>query len=327
VKTPQKKIRFGIIGVGHMGSYHLSVVAALPTHELVGIFDARADYAAEKAALFETVASPTYQHLIDQCDAVTIAVPTHLHYEIAEYALSKGVHVLVEKPITYDIAQAEKLIQLAAEKKLILQVGHVERFNGAVMALSNIATQPLLIQTRRLHPHNNRILDVGVVLDLLIHDIDIVLNLVKRPLVRQSAVGSCINGEHEDIAVIELQFEGGCIATLTASRLSQYKERSLSVTQKNNFIILNYGSQEIEIHRQGNSVTVTAPDEIKYSQESVVERVHIHKDNPLKSEHMHFYDCIRGAAQPLVTGEVDLKTLRIALESVAQIKELKINKR
>ncbi|MBL8035273.1 MAG: Gfo/Idh/MocA family oxidoreductase [Leptospiraceae bacterium] len=318
-KAPAKKIRFGIIGVGHMGSYHLSVVAGLATHDLVGIFDARQEQAKEKADLFETLAFATYQELIRECEAVTIAVPTHLHYEIARYALEQGVHVLVEKPITFDIAQAEELIGLAAEKKLILQVGHVERFNGAVMALSMIATEPLLIQTRRLHPQNNRILDVGVVLDLLIHDIDIVMNLVKKPLVRHSAVGSCITGKHEDIAVIELQFEGGCIATLTASRLSQYKERTLTVTQKNNFIILNYGSQEIEIHRQGNSVTVTAPDEIKYSQESVVERVHIHKDNPLKSEHMHFYNCIIGSEQPLVTGGADLETLKIALDSVRQI--------
>ena len=320
MKAPVQKIKFGIIGVGHMGSYHLNVVAAMPTHELVGIFDARADYAKEKAEQFDTKAFATYEELIGECEAVTIAVPTHLHYDIAKHALLKGVHVLVEKPITFEVAQAEELIRLAAEKNLILQVGHVERFNGAVMALSNIATEPLLIQTRRLHPQNNRILDVGVVLDLLIHDIDIVLNLVKKPLVRHSAFGSCITGEHEDIAVIELQFEGGCIATLTASRLSQYKERTLTVTQKNNFVILNYGAQEIEIHRQGNSVTVTAPDEIKYSQESVVERVHVHKDNPLKSEHLHFYNCIMGKEKPLVAGAVDLNTLRIALESVQQIK-------
>lgn len=320
MKIPVKKIKFGIIGVGHMGSYHLNVVSALATHELVGIFDARLDYAKEKAEQFETRAFATYEELIRECEAVTIAVPTHLHYDIARFALLHGVHVLVEKPITFDVAQAEELIGIAAEKKLILQVGHVERFNGAVMALSNIASEPLLIQTRRLHPQNNRILDVGVVLDLLIHDIDIVLNLVKKPLVRHSAFGSCITGEHEDIAVIELQFEGGCIATLTASRLSQYKERTLTVTQKNNFVILNYGAQEIEIHRQGNSVTVTAPDEIKYSQESVVERVYVHKDNPLKSEHLHFYNCILGNEKPLVTGEVDLKTLRIALDSVKQIK-------
>jgi len=314
-----KKIRFGIIGVGHMGSYHLNVVAALATHELVGIFDAMPDHAKNKANQFNTKAYDNYQDLIKDCDAVTIAVPTHLHYEIAKTALHAGVHVLVEKPITFDIEQARELINLSKEKKLILQVGHVERFNGAVMALSNIASEPLLIQTRRLNPQSNRILDVGVILDLLIHDIDIVLNLVKKPLLKHSAMGSKISGNHEDIAVIELQFEGGCIATLTASRLSQYKERTLTITQKNNFVILNYGSQEIEIHRQGNSVTVTAPDEIKYSQESVVERVHIHKDNPLKSEHLHFYNCIVGKEKPLVDGEVDLKTLQIALESVRQI--------
>ncbi len=314
-----KKLRFGIVGVGHMGSYHLNVAASLSTHEIVGIFDARPEHAAEKAALFNTRAFGSYQQLIDECEAVTIAVPTVLHYEIAKYALEKGVHVLVEKPITFDLKQAEELISLAKQKSLVLQVGHVERFNGAVMALSKIVSEPLLIQTRRLHPQNNRILDVGVVLDLLIHDIDIVINLVNKPLLRHSAMGSCLTGKHEDIAVIELQFEGGCIATLTASRLSQYKERSLSVTQKHNFLILNYGAQEIEIHRQGNSVTVTAPDEIKYSQESVVERVFIHKDNPLKSEHVHFYNCIMGTEKPLVSGEADLKTLSIALDSVKQI--------
>lgn len=317
--STNSKIKFGIIGVGHMGSYHLNVAASLPTHEIVGIFDARPEHAAEKAALFNTRAFASYQQLIDACDAVTIAVPTVLHYEIAKDALEKGVHVLVEKPITFDLQQAEELIALAKKKSLVLQVGHVERFNGAVMALAKIVSDPLLIQTRRLHPQNNRILDVGVVLDLLIHDIDIVINLVNKPLLRHSAMGSCLTGKHEDIAVIELQFEGGCIATLTASRLSQYKERSLSVTQKHNFLILNYGAQEIEIHRQGNSVTVTAPDEIKYSQESVVERVFIHKDNPLKSEHVHFYNCIMGTEKPLVSGEADLKTLSIALDSVKQI--------
>lgn len=314
-----KKLRMGIIGVGHMGSYHLNVVSSLPTHELVGIYDARFEQAVEKAEQFGTRAFRSHSELIDACEAVTIAVPTHLHYEIAKLALEAEKHVLVEKPITLDIAQAEELIALAESKNRILQVGHVERFNGAVMALGNIVTEPLLIQTRRLNPFTGRILDTGVVLDLLIHDIDIVVNLVGKPVVKHSALGNCITGKHEDIAVIELQFEGGCIATLTASRLSQYKERALTVMQRNNFLILNYGTQEIEIHRQGNSVTITAPDEIKYSQESIVERVFIHKDNPLKSEHVHFYRCILGEEPPMVSGHADLATLRIALDSVRQI--------
>lgn len=318
-RATEKKIRFGIIGVGHMGSYHLNVASSLPTHELVGIYDAQTERAVEKAKLFGTRAFSSHEQLIAQCEAVTIAVPTHLHYEMTKNALAAGKHVLVEKPITLDLAQAEELIQLAEKKGLILQVGHVERFNGAVMALGNIVTEPLLIQTRRLNPFSGRILDVGVVLDLLIHDIDIVVNLVGKPVVKHAAFGNCITGKHEDIAVIELQFEGGCIATLTASRLSQYKERALTVMQKNNFLILNYSTQEIEIHRQGNSVTVTAPDEIKYSQESIVERVFIHKDNPLKSEHLHFYNCIVGSEKPLVMGRADLSTLKIALDSVKQI--------
>lgn len=319
MKTTAGKLKFGVIGVGHMGSYHLNVVSALATHETVGIFDARPEHAQEKAAQFGTKAFSSYADLIQACEAITVAVPTHLHYEVAKLALQSGVHVLVEKPITLDMGQAEELINLAESRNLILQVGHVERFNGAVMALGTIVTEPLLIQTRRLNPFSGRILDAGVVLDLLIHDIDIVVNLVGKPVVRHAAFGNCITGKHEDIAVIELQFEGGCIATLTASRLSQYKERALTVMQKNNFLILNYGTQEIEIHRQGNSVTVTAPDEIKYSQESIVERVFIHKDNPLKSEHVHFYNCILGTEKPLVTGRADISTLRIALDSVKQI--------
>ena len=318
-KQITRKIRFGIVGVGHMGSYHLNVVSSLATHELVGIYDSRPENAAQKAELFGTRAFASYEELMGECEAVTIAVPTHLHYEIAKQALNAGKHVLVEKPVTLDLAQAEELIKLAEERNLILQVGHVERFNGAVMALSNIVTDPLLIQTRRLNPFSGRVLDTGVVLDLLIHDIDIVVNLVGKPVVRHAAFGNCITGKQEDIAVVELQFEGGCIATLTASRLSQYKERALTVMQKNNFLILNYGTQEIEIHRQGNSVTVTAPDEIKYSQESIVERVFIHKDNPLKSEHLHFYNCIVGKEKPLVAGYTDLSTLKIALDSVKQI--------
>jgi predicted dehydrogenase len=318
-KQITRKIRFGIIGVGHMGSYHLNVASSLPTYELIGIYDARPEQAAQKAEQFGTRVFASFEELLGECEAITIAVPTHLHYEIAKQALSAGKHVLVEKPITLDLAQAEELIKLADERNLILQVGHVERFNGAVLALGKIVTEPLLIQTRRLSPFSNRVLDTGVVLDLLIHDIDIVINLVGKPIVRHAAFGNCLTSKHEDIAVIELQFEGGCIATLTASRLSQYKERALTVMQRNNFLILNYGTQEIEIHRQGNSVTVTAPDEIKYSQESIVERVFVHKDNPLKSEHLHFYNCIVGNEKPLVAGQADLATLKIALDSIKQI--------
>ena len=313
------KLKIGIIGVGHMGSYHLNVVSSLNTHELVGIYDANKNQARTKADLFSCRAFDSITELLTECEAVTIAVPTHLHYEVAQVALQMGKHILVEKPITLNIPQAEELISLAEKNKLILQVGHVERFNGAVMALSQIITEPVLIQTRRLSPYLERIQDVGVVLDLLIHDIDIVLNLVNKPLKAHFAYGNKIVSEHEDVAVIQLQFEGGCIATLTASRVSQYKERSLSVTQKNNYVILNYGSQDIEIHRQGNSVTVTAPDEIKYSQESIVERVQIHKDNPLKSEHLHFYNCIIGKEKPIVSNRNDLITLQIALDSLRQI--------
>lgn len=311
----------GFIGVGHMGHYHVNVVSSMQTHEISGIYEANAERAKEIAEKFNVKAYATAEELIEHCDAVTIAVPTVLHYEYAKAALEKGVHVLVEKPITETLEQAETLIRLAAEKKLILQVGHVERFNGAVMELSKIVQEPRLIQAMRLTPVNNRITDVGVVLDLLIHDLDIVLNLVPSKIQSYHATGSKVITENEDIAVITLRFENGTIATLTASRISQYKERSLSITQDKSYIYLNYANQDIEIHRQASSAQLVTQEEIKYSQESFLEKLYVHKDNPLKSEHQHFYESISKTAEPLVPNEKDLETLKIALASLDMIRK------
>ena len=317
------KCKMGIVGVGRMGQYHVNVVSGLNTHELVGIYDNNKETAAEVAGQYKIINFETAEELMKVCDAVTIAVPTNLHYHYAKMALDHDCHVLIEKPITENLLQAQEIIELARTKSKILQVGHVERFNGAVIELQKIVTNPIYIETKRVSPFTPRIVDVGVVMDMLIHDLDIVLNLVKSPLKHYTSIGRSILSKHEDIATINLLFENGVIATLSASRVSQFKERVLYATQENSYVKLDYAKQDIEIHRQASTANLITPDEIRYSQESFVENLFVHKDNPLKSEQIHFYECITNNETPLVSNDKDLETLKITLDSVDMIRDAK----
>ncbi|MDH5717073.1 MAG: Gfo/Idh/MocA family oxidoreductase [Spirochaetia bacterium] len=320
----KSKLKMGIIGVGRMGQYHLNVLSGLNTHQLVGVFDSNQDRSMELASKFETKSYSDYLKLLEDVEAITIAVPTHLHYEISKKALEYDCHVLLEKPMTTKLEEAVELQKIAKSKKKIIQVGHVERFNGAVIELQKIVTDPYLIEARRFSPFTPRIKDTGVILDMLIHDLDIVLNLVKYPVTSFTAMGSYIENENfEDIASLQLCFENGCIATLVGSRVSQNKERIMNITQEKSYIMLNYANQDIEIHRQASGAVLTTKEEIKYSQESFVEKLYVHKDNPLKSQHIHFYECITDNVTPLVPEEKDIETLRIALESIDKIKAQK----
>lgn len=204
------------------------------------------------------------------------------------------------------------------KKGVILQVGHIERFNAAVQQLKKIVKLPYLIESRRCGPPVERIGDVGVVMDLMIHDIDIILNIVNERVKSVNAFGSKVYSEHEDTANAQILFENGCIANIIASRVTQQKERTLKISQKDSFVSLNYGEQDLEIYRQASSAYLLTPDEIKYSQESFVEKLYIQKDNPLKLELMHFVGCIRGNETPLVNNENDL----LALQVTNQILEL-----
>lgn len=317
-----EKLKIGVVGVGHMGNYHMNVLYSLSgTHELVGLYDTDIERAKKMAAQYSTKAFDSADELFAACEAVTISVPTKFHYEFAKTALQKDCHVLIEKPITETVQQAVDLTELARSKNKILQVGHVERFNGAVIELKKISPHPLLIEAKRLAPFSPRIQDVGVILDMMIHDLDIVLNLISSPLKNFYAVGSSVLSKQEDVAVLTLEFENQCVASLTASRVSHTKKRTLEITQKDSFVFLDYTSQEIEIHRNASSATLTASEEIRYTQESFLERVYVHKENPLKSEHMHFYECIRKDKMPLVSNQKDIETLKIALDSIDQIKK------
>ncbi|TGK37772.1 Gfo/Idh/MocA family protein [Leptospira andrefontaineae] len=313
------KVKIGVIGTGHMGQYHVNVAKTLSDAELIGIYDSDSERASQMAEKHKTSAFSTVDDLIKHTDSVIIAVPTFLHHEIGKKALLAGKHVLVEKPIAETLEQAKELVDLASKNNLVLQVGHVERFNGAVLELGKIVTEPLLIESRRLAPFNPRIKDVGVVLDMMIHDIDIVLNLVKSPVKYLSAVGTKVVSAHEDIASVVLHFENGAIANISASRNTQAKIRTLNITQKDVYITLDFSDQEIELHRQATSDILLRTGEIKYRQESIVEKIFVHKDNPLKQEHEHFVKCILKETEPLVDGRSDIQTLEIAYRILKEI--------
>jgi predicted dehydrogenase len=245
-------------------------------------------------------------------------VPTVLHFKIAKMALEAGIHVLIEKPITQSIEEAEELIHLAQSKGLILQVGHVERFNGAVQEISKIVNNPLFVEARRMSPFTPRVKDISVVLDLMIHDIDVVATLIKSPIIKINAMGNRIFSE--------FQFENGCIANLSASRATQNKIRTLSLTQEKSYIFLNYADQDIHIHRHASQAYLMTREEIRYSQESFIEQLYVHKDNPLKLEHIHFYETITQGATPIVSGEMDIKILKISHEIIDQIQKSNIER-
>ncbi len=320
-----KKIKVGIIGIGRMGQYHLNILNNLPEVLVVGISDLNKELLNELSYKFEVDGYDNYKKLIKKCEAVFIATPTSTHYEYAKECLEIDKHILLEKPMTTNIDQAKEIVQLSKKKGLIMQVGHVERFNGAVQQLKKIIMNPLYIDSRRIGPYDPRISDVGVILDLMIHDIDILLNLIQDDVIEVTAMGTSVFSSFEDIATVQLLFKNGCNAHILASRASQKRMRELSIMQKDSFIFLDYGTQDIEIHRMAKNAYLLTPEEIRYSQESFVEHLSIQKDNPLKLEILHFLNCIRGKEKPFVDNETDIKALNISLTAINKISSDKIN--
>jgi len=316
-----RPIRTAVIGVGQMGRYHVAVFAELPNVELVGIVDVDPDKAQELAKTYNTVGLTDYRALVGEVDVVSIAVPTALHYAIASEFLDAGVHVLIEKPIAPTLTEARELFDLARRRRAVLHVGHVERFNGAVQELKNIVRDPILIECRRMGPFQSRVKDDGVVLDLMIHDLDIVLNLVEARVQRMSAMGAAVLSEVEDTANVQLWFSNGCQATITASRATQEKIRTLAVTQREEYILLNYTDQDIRIYRQGSSEHKLGRGELRYKQEALIERIFVHKDNPLKLEIKHLLECAAQQAPRMVSVEDELYSMQVTLEIIEMIRK------
>lgn len=317
-----EKVNISLIGIGRMGQFHLNVINQINSINLSGIYDSDEKHLNEISSKYNINKFGSLEEAIDKCDAVIIASPTKFHFDIAKKSIQKGKHVLVEKPMTENFIQAEELETMVKEKNIIFQVGHVERFNGAVQELHHIIENPYLIEARRLAPFTPRITDVGVVFDIMIHDLDIVTSLVKKPLIRFSASGKRIKTNNEDIASALLEFEGNTIATISASRVTQEKIRTLSISSEEAHFILDYATQDITIHRQAASQSkIKTSIGINYTQESIIERVFIHRDNPLKLEDEHFANCILGKDKKLVSIEDDVITIKLTEGILNKIKE------
>ena len=311
--------KVGVVGVGRMGEYHVGVLSDMREADLAGVVDSDQERAKIISEKYKTFAYSDYKKLFQKVDAVVISVPTALHYSIGKEFIEAGVHTLLEKPCTDNLGQAEELFELAAKKNVTLQIGHVERFNGAVQELFKIVKDPIYIECRRMSPFSKRIKDDGVVLDIMIHDIDIVLNLVESDVANINVVGSSVFSKRDDLVNAQIEFENGCIANFLASRVSQNKVRTLEVTQRESSILLDYTEQEIFVHRQSSSESQLSPGELRYKQESLVERIFVHKDNPLKLELKHFVDCVAGGQRKIAVKK-ELNSLKIALQILNHFK-------
>ena len=304
------KIKVGIVGVGHLGAIHARVYSKLDNVELIGVCDCNLERALEVGKKYKARSFANYEDLFDKVDAASIVVPTSLHYNVAKEFLNHGIHVLIEKPITKTLSEADELIEIAKGKNLIIQVGHVERFNAAVLALEKYLEKPKFIECQRLGPFHKRVDDVGVVLDLMIHDIDIVLGLIKQEVATIEAVGLSTMSAFEDVANVRLTFGDGTIADITASRVTKDVVRKIRIFQEESYISLDYLNQEVTIFK-------------KTENKILKEKVKVKKVQPLNEELESFTECVRHHKRPIVSGIEGRRALQVALEIIEKIKSTK----
>lgn len=312
------KIRVAVVGVGHLGQHHARIYANHSHCDLVAVVDTDIKAAQRIAKQYDTEALQDFRQLFGRVDALSVAVPTVYHHAIARECLQQGIHLLVEKPITSTVEQAHDLIGLAQQHKCILQVGHIERFNQAVMRLKQIVTRPLFIEGHRLGPYDPRVKDVGVVLDLMIHDLDIILQLANSPVKSVEAAGVGVYGQHEDIANARIHFESGCIANLTASRVTPNRQRKIHIFQPDAYLGVDYIEQEVELFRR---VPIPNPEPGQPSISIVRTKERIEKQEPLKLELAHFVECVIRGTQPIVRGEHARDALELAVEISEQVRQ------
>jgi len=308
-------VKIGVIGVGNMGQHHARVLSLLKDIEMVGVADINVERGLDTASKYRVHFFEDYRDLLPHVEAVCIAVPTRLHYEVGMSCLQAGVHVLIEKPIAASIAEAESLVNLAAESQRILQVGHIERFNPAFQELRKVLqTEELLaLEAHRMSPYSDRANDVSVVLDLMIHDIDLLLELANAPVDKLTASGSrASDSGYLDYVTATLGFTNGIVATLTASKIAHRKIRTIAAHCKNSLTEADFLNHEILIHRQTTANYMTEYGQVLYRQDGLIEKVYTSNIDKLWAELEHFVNCVRGGNQPSVGGEQALKALRLA---------------
>lgn len=303
------KLRAAVIGVGYLGRFHARKFEANADVDLVAVVDADPGRAEEIAAEVGAQAFTDYREVLPRVDLVSIVVPTQAHFAVARDAFHAGCHVLVEKPVTETVAEAEELIRLAAARGLVFQVGHLERFNPAVMALRGILNNPQFIESHRLAPFKPRGTDVSVVLDLMIHDIDILLSLVAHPLKTINSVGVPVLSAEVDIANARLQFENGCVANVTASRASRETMRKMRIFQQDAYIAIDFQSRKIAIYRKQEGLNL-----IPGLPNVGIEERSFEQGDPLRDEIDAFIAAVRNGTPPVVTGEDGKRALEVALQ-------------
>ena len=306
-------MRTAVVGVGYLGRFHAQKYASLPTSRLVGIADPSAAARAALAAELGVATYADYRELLGKVDAVSIVTPTPSHYEVAKAFLSAGASVLVEKPMTATIAEAESLIELARRADRILQVGHLERFNAVVQAVQPTLTVPRFIESARLAPFKHRGTDVDVVLDLMIHDIDLILSIVRSPVVSVDAIGSSVFSKEIDIANARLRFANGCVANATASRVSLKTERKLRLFQDDAYISIDLQQKILTVIRKGEGAGADGMPQV------AIEEKNYEQGDALKAEIAAFLDAAANGSAPAVSGEDGLLALRTAVSINLQV--------
>ncbi|VAX06563.1 Oxidoreductase, Gfo/Idh/MocA family [hydrothermal vent metagenome] len=314
------KLKTAVIGVGYLGKFHAQKYASLEDSQLVAVCDTSQDVARSIAEEHGIEVFHDYQLLLGKVDAVSIVVPTQKHFEVASFFLQNNIHVLLEKPITSTVDEAAKLVELAEANNLIFQIGHLERFNPAIMALEDILKQPLFIESNRIAPFNPRGADVNVVLDLMIHDIDIILDFVASPVKHISANGVKVLSQDVDIANARIEFESGCVANVTSSRVSTKSERKMRLFQQDAYISIDFQDKKLAIHRKGSGEMFPGISDVN-SEECTFEQ-----GDALLSEISSFLDCIKNNKEPVVSGKAGMRALDTAIEITRLLNAQQANK-
>jgi predicted dehydrogenase len=326
------KLKVGVIGTGHLGKLHTRMFRSIDNCELIGIYDSNPDIAKSVSDEFKVPAEESLERLLKKVDAVSIAATTTAHHELAKKCFENGIHVFIEKPIAATIKEAEELVEISEKKNLNLQVGHIERFNPALVAMEKYINEPKFIQTDRLAQFNPRGTDVAVVLDLMIHDIDIILSLVKSEVADVQASGVAVVSDHLDIANARLQFENGSVANVTASRISRKKLRKMRIFQKDSYIAMDFVTGVAEAYRLLPPDAETDPSVISFGEIGIGEKRKklIYEQpgqkelNALQYELQLFVNSVVNKTKPVVSGLDGLKALKVAQIIIQKIEGQRI---
>jgi len=320
-----EKLKVAVIGAGHLGKEHARIYSEIPEVSLVGVVDTNKDTGEAVARRCKTRYYSSVKEVLNKVDVASVVVPTKSHYEITRDLLNNGIHVLVEKPMTGTVSEAEDLIKLSRQSSTILQPGYIERFNPALEAIKKLDVSVKFIECHRLSPFTFRSADIGVVLDLMIHDIDIILYLSKSKVKKIDAVGVNVIADKEDIANARIQFENGCVANITASRVSFEPMRRIRLFSENSYISLDYQKQEALIYKKSPKLTLKSIDtkskgvsnitdlkNFSFGDMLKIERIKMDNQEPLRKELESFIDCVKNGKQPVVSGEEGIKAIKIA---------------